>query len=469
MWIKFAKDVKDHKSGEIVEMADAAAKTLIDNGIAEAAQAPAEVVEATTAVKGQLQEFVESAVKTAIGDAIKELTPATRKAPRIPAEANEIEVKSPTWRLPAEVKRYGSLRNIKGVSPDGRPADQRAYEFGMWMLGMNGSEKALEFCKAKGFGYVPDDGTRQKTSRENSNVSSGFLVPDQFENDLIDLREEYGIFRKYAKIVPMSSDTRSDPRRTGGLTTYFVGESTSPTSSDKTWDRVRLTAKKIGCLTKYTRELSEDAVINIGDDLAGEIAYAFSKTEDDCGFNGDGTSTYGGIRGWRSSLASVSSNIGVTVANTTGSWGAVVLSDFNKLVGTLPLYAYSGGSGVGWYCHQAFYGAVMNKLELAAGGNTATEIANGAPAYKFLGFPVRITQQMPSATASTGIPVLFGNLALGSRLGDRRTTSVRMSDVALNSFEQDEIAVVGFERFDIVVHDYGTTSVGGPVVGLALA
>jgi HK97 family phage major capsid protein len=49
---------------------------------------------------------------------------------------------------------------------------------------------------------------------------------------------------------------------------------------------VRLTAKKIGVLTKYTRELNEDAVINIGDDLAGEIAYAFGAFEDDCGFNG---------------------------------------------------------------------------------------------------------------------------------------------------------------------------------------
>jgi hypothetical protein len=41
----------------------------------------------------------------------------------------------------------------------------------------------------------------------------------------------------------------------------------------------------------------EDAIISIADDLAEEIVYAFSLKEDQCGFIGDGTSTYGGIVG----------------------------------------------------------------------------------------------------------------------------------------------------------------------------
>ena len=72
-----------------------------------------------------------------------------------------------------------------------------------------------------------------KTQRENVNVSSGFLVPDEFQNDLIDLREKFGVFRQNAKIVPMASDTRTDPRRVNGVTAYFVGESTAATLSDK--------------------------------------------------------------------------------------------------------------------------------------------------------------------------------------------------------------------------------------------
>ena len=73
-----------------------------------------------------------------------------------------------------------------------------------------------------------------RPQRENNNPSSGFLVPDEFQNDLIDLRENFGVFRQNAKIVPMAADTRSDPRRVNGVTAYFVGESSAaslPTSS----------------------------------------------------------------------------------------------------------------------------------------------------------------------------------------------------------------------------------------------
>ncbi len=210
--------------------------------------------------------------------------------------------------------------------------------------------------------------------------------------------------------------------------------------------------------------LSEDAVINVGDDLAGEIAYAFAAFEDDCGFNGDGTSAYAGINGLRKSLYGVSSNAGVATQGTSNTWSAMVLKDFNTTLSLLPLFAFNGD--VAWYCSQAFWGGVMQTLATAAGGNRVENIVNGVPTPMFLGYPVRISQKMPTTTATGTIPVLFGNLKMAASFGDRRKTSIRMSDVALNSFEQDEMAVVGFERFDIVVHSPGTSSQAGPIVGL---
>ena len=93
-------------------------------------------------------------------------------------------------------------------------------------------------------------------------------------------------------------------------------------------------------LTKYSNELNEDAVLNIGDDLAGEIAYAFALKEDQCGFLGDGTSTYGGIVGVTTALR----NVDATIANIAGLVVAsgtrlrqqlqrIALADFNKVVG----------------------------------------------------------------------------------------------------------------------------------------
>jgi hypothetical protein len=66
--------------------------------------------------------------------------------------------------------------------------------------------------------FTSDERGRQRVGR--------FLVPEEFGNDLIDLREIYGVAPPAFKSVPMSSDTRSDPRRTGGLTAYFANEAT---------------------------------------------------------------------------------------------------------------------------------------------------------------------------------------------------------------------------------------------------
>ena len=63
------------------------------------------------------------------------------------------------------------------------------------------------------------------------------------------------------------------------------------------WDDVNLVARKLAVLTRMSSELAEDAIIDLAAWLAEEVAYAFAEKEDDCLFNGDGTSTYGGIQG----------------------------------------------------------------------------------------------------------------------------------------------------------------------------
>ena len=411
-------------------------------------------------------EAIAQAVQKAVADGFaqirNELAPARRFNPAPQKDESESG-------MPATVKRYSALKHFAGKN-----ADERAYRFGMFCLGVHGRRQGIDFCQRHNIPLVDGFGEEvvTKTSRENLNTSSGFLVPDEFQNDLIDLREKYGVFRQSARIVPMAADTRSDPRRLNGLNAYFVGESTAAQTSDKNWDRVRMTAKKLMVLTKYSNELNEDAVLNIGDDLAGEIAYAFALKEDQCGFLGDGKSTYGGITGITNALLGVSDTIssiaGLTVASGTGyasSYGSITLSDFNKVVASLPEYADVPGD-TRWYCSKFFWASVMQKLAAAAGGNRVADIA-GLPMEKsFLGYPVTIAQVMPKTSAINQVCCIFGNLRLGARLGDRRITTIQMSQHALNAFEQDELVIRGTERFDIVVHDVGSTSTAGPIVGL---
>jgi HK97 family phage major capsid protein/HK97 family phage prohead protease len=365
-----------------------------------------------------------------------------------------------------------------GIEPAHTPAfngrlkafksERAAYQSGKFLQAVLGKdENAMRYCKDQGL-------IRSQSGEVNS--AGGALVPTEFENAIIDLRVEYGVFRANANVVPMSSDVKIRPRRNSGLTAYFVGSGDAITESEKTWDNVSLVAKKVGVLAKYESELNEDAIISIADDLVNEIAYAFSQKEDECGFNGDGTSTYGGIVGVREKLKGLSG----TVANIAGlqvasgnAYSEIVLGDLQGLIGRLPQFARRAG-GNKFYCSQQFYATVLTKLAQAVGGVTYSEIS-GALQPTFFGVPVEITEVMPSVEANSQVCLLYGNLAMAAMMGDRRGIEISMSDSHSTDFASDVMAVRGTQRFDINVHDVGNASgtaserLAGPIVGLITA
>jgi HK97 family phage major capsid protein len=112
---------------------------------------------------------------------------------------------------------------------------------------------------------------------EGVNSAGGILVPEEMQNEIIVLRNDYGLARRGLKVVPMGRDTITTPKLVSGLTMYFTGEGVAPTQSQPVWTNVRLTAKKASVLSIYSSELDEDAVVQcIGDILVGEIAYAYA-------------------------------------------------------------------------------------------------------------------------------------------------------------------------------------------------
>jgi len=74
---------------------------------------------------------------------------------------------------------------------------------------------------------------------------------------------------------------------------------------------------------------------------------------------------------------------------------------------------------------------------------------------------------MPTAEANSQVCALLGDFTLGASFGDRRQTTIAMSEHS--SFSADVTDIRGTERFDIVVHDVGNSSTAGPIVGLQTA
>lgn len=367
----------------------------------------------------------------------------------------------------------GSLKHIKvGTRQENELA---AYKFAQWFMASTTVLSPESRMRTKAAQFCADNGIATKTLNELQNDQGGALVPNEFDPILIRLVEEYGKFRQFAKISPMGSETKSQPRRTAGITTYWVGEAATITASNMTFDNINLVAKKLAAVTVMSSEISEDSAINLADELAFEMGYGFALAEDQAGFIGDSSSTYGGITGVTSKLKGLSgtiANIAGLFVGTGNLYSELVLADFNNTVALLPQYADGNAA---WYVHKSFFHSVMQKLELAAGGVTANEIATGdrRPRPMFLGYPVNFVQVMPRTEANSQVCALLGDLAMAATMGDRRTRTVFTDPYSLSN--KDQILVRCTERIDINVHDVGNASataglrVPGPIVGLITA
>jgi HK97 family phage major capsid protein len=364
---------------------------------------------------------------------------------------------------------YSSVRlqHIKGEK-FGLKAHERAYALGMWARGAFLHDPAgAKFCE--------QNGIKMLAHMEGDQGAGGWLVPEQVSTDIIDIREEFSPFRQYADVEPMTSDHATFPVAKGGLKAYPVGEGQDATESQVSGDSISLTAKKWLVWARNSSELSEDAFISWADKMSYEMGRAFAEAEADCGFSGDGTTTYHGIMGIVPALKAQDDTIanipGLQVASGN-AWGEIILNDFISTTAKVSNRTIRGGD-LRWYCSQQFYTNVMVKLAMAAGGNAAGEIVNGVARHTFLGYPVVITPALPTTESNSSVPCLFGSIRDAVKFGDRKGVSLFMTEHLYA--KSDMVAWRGRERFDINCWNLGDKNASSPdskfggVAGLIMA
>jgi len=349
------------------------------------------------------------------------------------------------------VEQYVRYRTLRGFQQE---AD--AYRAGKWA-------RALLFGDESARAWCVDNSVEMRVAGEGVFTKGGALVPAEMSTAIIYLREQYGVARRLLRVMPMGSDTLMVPRRTGGVTAYFVGENAEFTASDKSWDQVQLSAKKLGALSKLSMEYAEDAVIDVAADLASEMAYAFAVKEDDCWLNGDGTSTYGGMFGLRVKMIDGTHTAGaIDAASNNDTFAEITADDLLGVIGALPVYAEANAK---WLCSKRGKALMFDALTSAAGGNNMMDLA-GRRVNSYLGDEIVVSQTMPTTTGdlSNVVMALYGDFSQASTMGDRRGFNVMV--LRERFAELGQIGVLGFERFDIVNHDMGDNTNAGPVVAL---
>lgn len=436
---KLARDIKDKCDAESRGMTEQEARQF-DDYLKEAKRLEAEAArqEDLEAVEGRMQK------------------PAERKVATELANGARIEVVSPT------LYRCGELRSFKGPN-----AAANAYKAGRFLAAsIFDHARSRQWCHEHGVELRIDTELDSRAMGEAINTAGGYIVPDEFEASVIDLREQYGNARRNCRIKQMASDHSNEPKKVGGLTAHPVGENTAITESNQTWGNVELTAKKWGVLLRISTELSEDTLINLADDIANDCALAFATAEDNACIDGDGTSTYHGLTGIRTLMID-GAHTGSYYDGSTGNdnWSEITDAHLLVVMGQLPVYARRGAK---WHCSPVCKVAVFDRLLRAAGGATMAEISAGAQP-RYMGYPIEEWPSMPTddsaAALNNTIMFFFGNMAMSSKMGVRRGISVKR--LLERYADQDQIGIVATERMTINHHSItgATSTTRGPVVG----
>ena len=354
--------------------------------------------------------------------------------------------------------RFSPLKAFKDVTLENGQqmrGEESAYRAGQWLLAnVYGNEKAAQWCKENGVG--------QRVMGGNSLSGGGAVIPTEMEQAVIDLRDTYGAARQLCKIRPMASDSLQIPRRDGGLTAYYFDDEDGSgiTASDKSWGQVNLVAKKLGILARVSKDMVEDAVINVVDDLASEMAWAFAKSEDEAWIDGDGTSSYGGIQGLRTLFAGTAYASRLTLDSGVDTFAEMDNTDLTNMMAYVASYAKPGAV---WLMSETAKSQIIDRIAGAAGGNTVQTIS-GAVVPTYLGHRIVTSEAMPSGAGtdySSTVLAMFGRFDMASSLGARRGIQVEV--LRERYAELGQLGIVATERFDIVNHDLGSTSVKGPV------
>lgn len=342
------------------------------------------------------------------------------------------------------------------TGPDAYEKYQRAGHF--LLASLWGRKTSRDWCDRKAVNW------NTRAAGEAIGNAGAFLVPIELENAILDLRDAYGAFRRRALVWPMSTDSSWFPRRvaSGGTAATFFGENTAATAATPLLDGVTLSAKKLGVLIIASRELDDDAVVELVDYFANEAALALAKKEDDCAFNGDGTSGFSGMMG----IGTIANdgNHGkakVSAASGHNTFAGLTAADLASLTGAVRGSAVARAA---WFVsNQGFAQSLQNE---ATSGYLETFVVDGVVTRYFNGFPVIITQMLPqvSTTLSGKMMMAFGDMYAGAVLGQRRGLTISRSDHRY--LDTDQIGILVTERFDAVVHDMGDATNFGSLAAL---
>lgn len=351
----------------------------------------------------------------------------------------------------ARIKELGIGAKNKFAGYKGAASDMSDEEFAK----LDAKAKTASFFKAL-FNKDVTSLAKFKSMTEGVGAAGGFVVPEEFAAEVNRVVEDFGLVPKLCRKFPMKYDTLNVPRLSATVSVYYPGEASAGTASQPTFEQVILQSKTLVGITPMSNELLADANISVVDLLTEIFAEAIAGMLDQQGFAGTGTPFVG-----------ILNDTGVTVVQpTTGNSTFALCStpdNLRDLIANVKPWALQGAAFI---MHRSVWAIVQKQKASTSGdyfisainpvvtGASQTQGYPNAMAGTLWGYPVYLSDKMPSSTAVSTKYVIFGNLK-HLYMGVRQDIGVAISDSATigtdNLFAQNMSAVRVITRHALAV------------------
>ena len=236
-------------------------------------------------------------------------------------------------------------------------------------------------------------------------ADGGYLVPTEFERQIVMGLEEANVIRSLAKVITTSAE-RKIPIAATHSTAQWTAENTAYTESNPTFAQKTIDAFKLTDLVKVSTELLQDSMFDLETYIAQEFARAFGAAEEEAFCVGTGVGQPSGIF-----LASGGGTIGVTAGSATN----ITVDNLIDLV-----YALKSP-----YRRNAVFlmkDVTVSALRKLKDSNGAylwqPSVQQGQP-DRFIGYPLYTSPYVPGVGASA-LPIAFGDFSnywIADRMG----------------------------------------------------
>lgn len=129
---------------------------------------------------------------------------------------------------------------------------------------------------------------------EGTDADGGYLVPEEFERQIVTTLDEANVVRSLAKVITTGSERKIPVAATHSVA-QWTAENAAYTESNPTFGQKQIDAFKLTDLIRVSQELLQDSAFNLESYIADEFARAFGIAEEQAFCVGTGTNQPTGI------------------------------------------------------------------------------------------------------------------------------------------------------------------------------